>query len=73
MVKGYLILHRHGTAGPNSRASYLKTDRKVFTTKGKARGYANRNYDLDGARYVPASKVKPVTRKGGRGLYYVGK
>ena len=70
---GYKILHRHGTAGPGGRASYLIADRREFATKSQAMRYAKENYDIDGARYVQASQIKPSSLRGAKGLYYVKK
>lgn len=72
---GYQILHKHGQAGPKGRASYFKVSRKVFKTKTKAKSYAKQYENLDGARYVLTSKVKPSPlKKAARmGLYYIKK
>ena len=61
----YALLHRHGTAGPKGRASYLKFGE--YKTKREAMKSA-KDYGLDGARYVLVSKVKKTEHKK---LYYV--
>jgi len=54
MKRKIALLHAHGTAGPRGRRSYLKFG--TFGSRREAEKEA-KSIGLDGARYVPASKL----------------
>ena len=66
----YKLLHAHGTAGANSKRSYLQFG--TFKDKEKAKKKA-KDSNLDGYRIVPESQVKKCTIKGAKKLVYVSK
>lgn len=56
----YCLLHRHGSAGTNGKASYLKFGTyktKMDAAKGVVR------YQLGSYKIVPSSKVKKTKHK----------
>lgn len=55
-----VLLHRHGEAGTGGRASFLKFGE--FKSRREAQKEA-RERDLDGARFVPKSRVKKTKHK----------
>jgi hypothetical protein len=60
-----VLLHRHGTAAPSGKASYIKFGE--YKTRSEA-VRAAKDYGLDGARYSPKSKVLKTNHEK---LYYV--